>query len=43
MAVRKTVGVYERPQKRGTSARAAALAAAVAIAAVAGVAVVYFF
>ncbi len=34
--VRKTVGVYERPQKRRVSARAVALAAVLAAAAAAG-------
>ena len=39
--VRRTVGVYERPQKR-VSLRMALLAAAVAIAAVGAAAVAYF-
>ena len=40
--VRKTVGVYERPQKRAISLRAAAVAAVLAVAAAGGAAALFF-
>ena len=40
--VKKTVGVYERPEKRGVS-RATAIAVAVAIAAAGSALAAYFF
>ncbi len=41
--LRKAVGVYQRPEKRGISARTAALALILAIAAASGAAALYFF
>jgi hypothetical protein len=40
--VRKTVGVYERPEKRGISPRAAAIAIVLAVAAACGAAALFF-
>lgn len=40
--VRRTVGVYERPGKRGISPRAAALAVVLAVAAASGAAALFF-
>ena len=39
--VRRTVGVYDRPKKRGINPRVAALAAVLAIAAAAGAAAIF--
>jgi hypothetical protein len=39
--VRKTVGVYQRPEKRGINPRTAAIAIVVALAAAAGAAAVF--
>jgi hypothetical protein len=41
--VRKTVGVYERPQKSRITPRLAALAVVLAVAAAAGAAALFFF
>ena len=41
--VRKTVGVYEKPERRGISARTVAVAVVLAIAALSGAAVVLLF
>jgi hypothetical protein len=40
--VRKTVGVYDRPAKRGISPRLVAAAVVLAVAAAAGAGVMYF-
>jgi hypothetical protein len=40
--VRKTVGVYPRPERRGINPRVAALAVILAIAAASGAAAMYF-
>lgn len=39
--IRKTVGVYERPEKRGISPRAVAVAVVLAIAAASGAAALF--
>ena len=41
--VRKTVGVYERPQKSGITPRVAAIAIVLAVAAAGGAAALFFF